>query len=291
MHQELAQLQLKGDSGIKIEIDCSGGRSGVEESILFSEIWDKISMSTEISKDKIIREKLKQARSNPLKTYMELTVGDTGRTGFIKYEIITSLFGATPGGLGFFLRKKFYPHLFEKVGRGLIIGRNVVIRHPDKITIGDNVTIDDNCLIDARGAGSEGLVLEDGVIINRNCMVQAKNGPIRLGRRTSLGSNSVVVSLGGIDIGEAVLTAAGCYISAGAYEFDNLATPVMDQRVYTKGPIRIGSKAWLGTRVVVLDGVSIGIGAVVGAGAVVTTDLPENAVAVGVPAKIVRYRS
>ena len=248
-------------------------------------------MSTEINKDKIIRERLKQARSNPMKTYMELTVGDASRTGFIKYEIITSLFGGIPGGLGFFLRKTFYPNLFGKVGKGLIIGRNVVIRHPGKMTIGDNVTIDDNCLVDARGAGAEGLVLEDGVIINRNCMIQAKNGPIRLGRRTSLGSNSVVVSLGGVDLGEAVLTAAGCYISAGAYEFDDLEKPIMDQRAYTKGPIRIGSKSWLGTRVVVLDGVSVGAGSVVGAGAVVTHNLPENSVAVGVPAKVVRYRS
>jgi acetyltransferase-like isoleucine patch superfamily enzyme len=248
-------------------------------------------MSTEINKDKIIREKLKKGRTNPLRTYMELTAGATSRLGFIKYEIITSLLGGIPGGLGFFLRKIFYPGLFKKVGRGFIIGRHVVIRHPGQITIGDDVTIDDNCLIDARGAGVAGMVLEDGVIINRNCMVQAKEGPIRIGRRTSLGSNSLVVSLGGVDIGEAVLTAAGCYISAGAYEFSNLETPVMDQGVYTKGPIRIGAKSWLGTRVVVLDGVSIGPGTVVGAGAVVTTDLPENSVAIGVPAKIVRYRT
>jgi acetyltransferase-like isoleucine patch superfamily enzyme len=49
--------------------------------------------------------------------------------------------------------------------------------------------------------------------------------------------------------------------------------------------------AWLGYGVIVLDGVRIGKGAVVGAGAVVTHDIPEGAIAVGVPARVVKMRS
>jgi acetyltransferase-like isoleucine patch superfamily enzyme len=219
---------------------------------------------------------------------MDLTVGEVEFFHFLMYEILTFFLGPLPGGAGFFLRKKFYPRLFRNVGKGLIIGRNVVIRHPDKITLGDNVTIDDNCLLDARGAGPNGMVLEDGVIINRNCMIQAKSGPIRIGRRTSLGSNSVVVSLGGIDFGEAVLAAGGIYISAGGYNFDDPEVPIMDQGAYTKGPITIGARSWLGTCAIVLDGVKIGAGAVIGAGSVVTKDISENSVAVGVPAKVIK---
>jgi acetyltransferase-like isoleucine patch superfamily enzyme len=245
----------------------------------------------EIDKNNIIRNKLTSGQNSPFTTYKEITTGNVGRWQFLLYEALTSLLGPLPGGAGFFLRKVFYPRLFKRVGKGFIIGRNVVIRHAGKIEVHDNVTIDDNCLIDARGAGNGGVVFEDGVIVNRNCMIQAKNGSIRLGRRTSLGSNSVLVSLGGVDIGEAVLTAGGCYISAGAYEFDRLETPVMDQQAYTKGPIRIGANAWLGTCVVVLDGISIGKGVVVGAGSVVTKDLPENSVAVGVPARVIKTRT
>lgn len=244
----------------------------------------------EIPSDSIIRKKLAAGRESPFRTYKELTVGRAGIAKFIRYELTTGLFGGIPGGLGFFLRKTFYPRLFKSSGRGLIIGRNVVIRHPDNITLGDNVTIDDNCLIDARGAGPEGLILEDEVILNRNCMIQAKSGPIRLRKRTSIGSNSVVVSLGGIDIGENVLTAAGCYISAGAYHFEEVDKPVMDQGVYTKGPIKIGANSWLGTCAIILDGVSVGRGVVIGAGAVVVKDIPDYAIAMGVPAKVVRYR-
>jgi len=244
-----------------------------------------------IDKGTIFRDKLIEGRSSPLRTYTDLTVGKTSIGHFLQYELFTFFLGPLPGAAGYLLRKTFYSRLFKKVGKGLILGRNVMIRHPNKIEIGDNVTIDDNCLIDARGAGPEGLVLKDNVIINRNCMVQAKSGSIRLGRRTSIGSNSVIVSLGGVDIGEAVLTAGGVYISAGAYNFDDPDHPIMDQGAYTKGPIRIGDKSWLGTCVIVLDGISIGAGAVIGAGSVVTTDIAENCIAVGIPAKIIRHKT
>lgn len=55
-------------------------------------------------------------------------------------------------------------------------------------------------------------------------------------------------------------------------------------------PITIGNDVWIGARTILLDGVTIGTGAIVGAGAVVTRDIPPYAVAVGVPAKVVRMR-
>jgi len=245
----------------------------------------------EIDSHQIIRKKLVEARKSPFKAYKDITVGQVGMIKFMIYEITTSLFGCMPGGLGFFLRKSFYPRLFKSAGQGLIIGRNVVIRHPANITLGNNVTIDDNCLIDGRGAGDKGLVLEDGVIINRNCMIQAKAGPIRLGARTSIGSNSVIISMDGVVIGQAVLTAGACYISSGSYHYDDPEMAIMDQIAYSKGPIRIGARSWLGTAVTILDGVSIGQASVIGAGAVVTKDIPDYAVAAGVPALIIRVRN
>jgi acetyltransferase-like isoleucine patch superfamily enzyme len=244
----------------------------------------------EIDKHSLARERIRGEQFSPFRTYMELTVGQVGLLRFLLYEVLTSLLGPMPGGTGFYLRKKFYPLLFKRVGRGLIIGRNVVIRHPNKIELGDNVTIDDNCLIDARGAGHSGVVFEDQIIINRNCMVQAKAGPIKLGKRTSIGSNCLIVSIDGIELGEAVLTGAGCSISAGSYHFDDDSLAVMDQGLFANGPIRIGSNSWLGFGVIVLDGVTIGDGAVIGAGAMVNKDIPENAIAFGVPAKVQRIK-
>ncbi len=57
-----------------------------------------------------------------------------------------------------------------------------------------------------------------------------------------------------------------------------------------KGPIIIGNNVWIGDNVIILSGVKIGDGAVIGAGAVVTKDIPPYAVAVGVPAKVIKYR-
>lgn len=244
-----------------------------------------------ISKDRVIRERLVEARRNPVGAYMSLTVGNSGLARLLLYELITGLLGPMPGAVGYYLRRISYPRLFRKTGKGLILGRNVVVRHPDKISLGDNVTIDDNCVIDGRGAGDEGIVIEDGVIVNRNCMILAKAGPIRLGRRTSLGSNSSIVSMDGVVLGEAVLTAGGCTISAGSYRFDNPKLPVMDQQVYTMGPISIGAKSWLGTGVIVLDGVTVGESAVIGAASLVNRDIPANALAFGVPAKVRQIRS
>lgn len=243
-----------------------------------------------INSEKLIRHKLSAGRDSPFRTYKDLTVGEASVGRFLLYELLTMVLGPMPGGIGFLLRKKLYPSLFRSVGGGLIIGRNVVIRHARNIVIGNDVTIDDNSLIDGRGAGEAGLVLEDEVIINRNCMVQAKGGAIRLGRRTTLGSNSVVISTAGVEFGEAVMSAGNCYVSAGAYRVDGQPAAIMDQDAYSDGPIVIGDGAWLGTGVIVLDAVSVGRGAVIGANAVVNKDIPDNSIAVGVPAKVLRFR-
>lgn len=244
----------------------------------------------EIGKEKLIRAKLAQGKDSPLKMYKFLSTGSKGWGYFIAYELLTCLIGPIPGGLGLFLRKKLYPLLFKKTGKGLIIGRNVMIRNPQNITIGNHVTIDDNCLVDGRGNGSEGIVFEDEVIINRNSIILAKAGPIFLGNRTSVGSNSVLVSVAGLTTGDSVLMAGGCCLSGGTYRFDDLDKPIMDQETYTRGAIEIGPGAWLGTGALVLDGIGIGSGAVIGAGSVVTKNVQENGVVAGVPAKLLKIR-
>lgn len=62
------------------------------------------------------------------------------------------------------------------------------------------------------------------------------------------------------------------------------------RRAETGDVVTIGHDVWIGSHVLIMDGVTIGTGAVVGAGAVVTKDVPPYAVAVGVPAKVIKYR-
>lgn len=73
------------------------------------------------------------------------------------------------------------------------------------------------------------------------------------------------------------------------HAFDDPDVPILRQG-FQVGRVDIGPDVWIGGHVVVLSGVRIGAGSVVGAVAVVTRDVPEGAVVVGVPARVVRYR-
>jgi len=95
--------------------------------------------------------------------------------------------------------------------------------------------------------------------------------------------------IGDIRIGRKAEVASGCSFYSSTHGVEP-STAIMDQPLSSRGPIVVGDGAWLGHGVTVLEGVSIGEGAVVGAHAVVNRDIPPMAIAVGVPAKVVRYR-
>ena len=242
--------------------------------------------------DLFIRQKLFGSKKSSLATYRELVLGENaGLLSLWRYELVTTLFGPVPGALGLLLRRLFYRRLLGRVGRGVVIGRSVVIRHPGRVHLGKRVVIDDYCLIDARGAGPEGIVIGDDVILNRGSTIQAKAGAIRIGSGTNVGAGSVIVSMGGVEIGQMVGIGGGCYISGGAFRVE-AADPdnARDQQKYTTGPIRIDDKCWLGMRAIVLDGVHMGRGAILGAGSLLKMDLPCYSVAAGVPAVVRKQR-
>lgn len=92
-----------------------------------------------------------------------------------------------------------------------------------------------------------------------------------------------------IHIGNSVQIAPNCAF----YPYDHgvaPGVPIARQPLQSRGPIIVEDEAWLGFGVIVLAGVRIGKGAVVGAGAVVTRDIPANAIASGVPARVVKMR-
>ena len=244
-----------------------------------------------MSKYQTVRERLDGSEQSALRAYRDLVVGDAGGAGHLAlYELLTSTAGLAPGGLGLLLRRQLYPHLLGAVGRGPIFGRSLTIRHPRRIRLGDRVTVDDYALLDARGAGDDGLRLGDHVIVNRNAMLRCKAGPIAVGAESIIGSNSSIVSLSGVALGEAVLLASNCCISAGAYPTEDPSTRMLDQGAYSKGPIRIGDDVWIGTGAMILGRVTVGAHAIVAAGAVVTRDVPEGVIVGGMPARVIRSR-
>ena len=244
---------------------------------------------TPVSKRPLV-EQLHSPDVSLLKRYKIKAFGNASFWRFLQYELTSFLFGNTSGALGYALRSWFYPKLFRTAGKGIIFGKGVVLRHPPRISLGDDVSIDDYTLLDASGSGGEGIIINQNVIISRNCVIQAKTGPVTIHKNTDIGSNTIISSMSGITIGHSVLVSGNCYIGGGLYISDRLDIPMMDQGLYSKGPVVIEDDVWLGAGVVVLDGVQIGRGSIVGAGAVVAKDLPDYAIAVGIPADVIKFR-
>ena len=96
---------------------------------------------------------------------------------------------------------------------------------------------------------------------------------------------------GNITIGNNVLTGRYVYISDNSHGKNiesELNTPPSLRPLYAKGPVVIGNNVWIGESARILSGVTIGDGAIIGANAVVTHDVPSGAVVGGVPAKVIK---
>ena len=196
---------------------------------------------------------------------------------------------ARAGALGLVLRKQLYPLLLGSCGRNVVFGQNVVLRHPHKIHIGNNVVIDDNCLVDAKGESNQGIRIGDGVFVGRNSILSCKNGDIELANGANVGFNCEIFSASRVRIGANVLMAAYSYVIGGDHDFSQADASVLEQARRSAG-VNIGDGAWLGAGAKILDGVQVGAHAIIGAGAVVREAVPERAIAVGIPARVVSTR-
>jgi acetyltransferase-like isoleucine patch superfamily enzyme len=159
------------------------------------------------------------------------------------------------------------------------------------VQLGSNVFIDDGVLI-FRDTNGGPVVLGDRVRLQDHVCVQTgEGGSVTIGAETHVQRGCQIEAyLAPIHIGARVSVASRCAF----YSFDHGSvhgTPIASQPLQTKGAITIGDDAWLGHGVIVLSGVRIGKGAVVGAGSVVTRDVPDGAIAVGVPARVSKMRS
>ena len=207
------------------------------------------------------------------------------------HGLINLLLGNLRASPGYVLRRIFYRRLFQSAGSGLILGHGLVLRRPDRISLGNSVAMDDNVKLDASGSRASGITIDDDVIISRNCIIQAKSGSIVISRRGEIGVNTIISAMNDIHIGACALIGPDCCLGQGrdAPEQSDMPGKSLDQA--PKQPLVLGDDVWLGKGVVVLDGVRIGNGCVVGAKTVVSEDLPDYAVAVGIPARIVRFRN
>lgn len=237
----------------------------------------------------VIQRELFDERKSKATRYADLFVGRPGWAALLEYELIITLVANVPGALGLLLRSKLYPRLLGSVGRNVTFGQHVVLRHPHKIHIGSNVVVDDGCCLDAKGVDNDGIRLGSGVFLGRNTILSCKNGNIVVGDEANIGFNTEIFSASNVTVGRKVLIAAYTYLVGGDHLHDRVDVPVLDQGRTAAG-ISVGDHAWLGAHVVVTDGAEIGRDAIIGAGAVVVGAIPDFAIAVGTPARVIRDR-
>ena len=110
---------------------------------------------------------------------------------------------------------------------------------------------------------------------------------LKIGKNTSIGEFSCIISSKKISIGENVMIAPHCFITDGTHKFDSKNILIKDQgNIYAD--VILENDVWIGTGVKILPGVTIGKGSVIAAGAVVTKDIPPYTLYGGVPAKKIK---
>ena len=125
------------------------------------------------------------------------------------------------------------------------------------------------------------------VRFDRWCYFTARGGEIHIGEDTFLNTQVILNA----DLGGKIYISSNCIIGprvilrTANHNFENV-NMLKKSQGHTKRDIHIGENVWIGANVTVLPGVSIGKNSVIGAGAVVTKNIPENCLAVGVPAEI-----
>ena len=189
----------------------------------------------------------------------------------------------------------FWKGLFFKEKHGIIfVGKRVKIKHAGHICAQKGLTISDGCQINALSKGGivfgDNVSLGSGTIIECTGVIRELGESLHIGSHVGFAQNCFLEVRGRITIGDDCIFAPGVSIAAENHNFNDRKFPIRAHGATRKG-IVIGRDCWIGTKAIILDGVTIGDGCVIAAGAVVNKDLPPYSVAGGVPAKIIKTRN
>jgi maltose O-acetyltransferase len=111
---------------------------------------------------------------------------------------------------------------------------------------------------------------------------------VEIGNNSGIGDNAW---LGAVKIGDNVMMAPNVTILSRNHVFEDKLIPMSKQGVTEDNPVIISDDVWIGTRAIILPGVTIGKGSIIGAGAVVTKNVPEYTIVAGNPARVIKQRA
>lgn len=161
---------------------------------------------------------------------------------------------------------EFTHDAFASLGEGCVFEPGVLVFHAEQIRIGANVYVGHQAIL--KGYFKNEMTIGDGTWIGQQCFFH---------------------SAGGISIGKNVGIGPGVKILTSTHDEAGRATPILHSPLRF-APVVIEDDVDLGVGAIILPGVTIGRGAQIGAGAVVSRDVPAYAVAAGVPAQVLRMR-
>jgi acetyltransferase-like isoleucine patch superfamily enzyme len=218
--------------------------------------------------------------------YVERATGQRSLGRFLWQGTILTLMYRLPTIWATVLRGIVYRAVMGGIGSSCLIEEDVRLQVPKRIFLGKRVFVGQYGYLDG---GTSFLRLGDDVHLARFCTLRAGERGIRIHDGAGINIRTYLEGNGEIEIGPNALLSPGVQVLSANHVFDDPEVPIRFQGgVY--GKVTLGEDCWLGTNVVVLPGVTIGRGAVVGAGAVVTKDIPAYSIALGVPAKVVGHR-
>lgn len=170
----------------------------------------------------------------------------------------------------------------------LFIGSQLSLTNVDNITIGAGTRIQRFVRVDATKTGS--IRIGANCRINDGVILRAFAGGIDIGDNSSLNPYVVIYGQGGVIIGRDCRIASHTSIVAQNHKTHDINLPIREQGLEARG-ISIEDDVWIGANVTILDGSTIGKGAVIAAGAVVRGSVPPYAIVGGVPARVLKMRN
>jgi len=220
--------------------------------------------------------------------YRKRVYGSESPGRFFGQGLLLTLFSCLPTIAGTVLRGYLYRMILGSMGRKCLVEKNIRFFNPARLMIGDRVFLGEGGLFDV-GSGADKITIGSDSHIARSVTVRTQLGKVEIGEKINIGANSFIYGYGDIEIGDNTLIANQVEIIGGDHTFENVEVPM---RFQGRSPSRIviGEDVWIGTHAIIVGGVTIGKGAVIGAGAVVNRDIPEYAIAAGVPARVVKSR-
>lgn len=154
-----------------------------------------------------------------------------------------------------------------------------------QVQAGKNVYIGKHCAL----KGKSNIVLDDGVTVRPYAQIWSGGGTVRIGRGSEIGERCRISIANSLEIGEKVLLSPNVYITDCDHEYRNIDVPVIEQGIVQKGQaVSIGDGSYIGIDTVIVGNVKIGKHCVIGANSVVTKDVPDYSVAVGIPARVIK---